>query len=495
MVRGLFAFYNLMNIKEKSGIERAVVTNILTKKNLSESVKQQIYTLIAQQDVYLDNHIKAAPKDGNWLQRFETFVNSSENKNLLNLRTDIINKALLNEFEVDADTWFTDASQRIVKLKTLEDQSLNEMHDMENDINASALYQIFLSAGLLVLVSFLAYLVFGTIQLMGQQARAISLQVNKIKNEQDLTLQIPILSQDSLGQSAKLFNNLLASFRGDYINISTLANKAMAATNDSMVITTQSEENIKKQYGATTSTSAAAEELSVSINDVSKQIADSAKLVTATSLHCKNGHVTVEKALQSIQGVADRVESLSDVILALNTGVGNISNVLIVIQSVAEQTNLLALNAAIEAARAGEQGRGFAVVADEVRALAKRVHSSTVEIASIIESLQVDSKLAMSGIEEGKEKSTEAVTLSRAIGDVLSKIVSDMKNVEINSNAISTSAAQQTEVIQDVSASVADIDKMSRQNMTGAREIAKSTEQLADVSTQLIELIRLYKIS
>jgi methyl-accepting chemotaxis protein len=495
MVRSLLAFYNLMNIKEKSGIERAVVTNILSTKSWTEASKKQLYTLIAEQNVYIDALGKTSPAKGNWQQRFELFVNSSENKQLLSLRAALIDKAIANQFELDPSIWFAAATQRILQLKDLEEQSLTEMHDIEQQINTSALTQMFLWVSILALVSLLTFLVFSTVQLMGQQARVIRLQVNKVIKEQDLTLQIPILSQDSLGGAAMLFNELLVAFRADYDNIAALANKAMAATNDSMVVALQSEQNIKTQFGATTSASAAVEELSVSISDVSKQISNSAKLVAATSLDCKNGHVIVDNVLQSIQGVADEVVSLGNVIDALNTGVGNISKVLIVIQSVADQTNLLALNAAIEAARAGEQGRGFAVVADEVRALAKRVHTSTVEIASIIDSLQMDSKLAVSGIEKGKDKSTAAVTLSQTIGEVLSKIVVDMKNVELNSNAISTNASQQSEVIQEVSLSVANIDEMSRQNMTGAREIAKSTEQLVKVNTQLIKLIRLYKTS
>lgn len=494
VVQGLIASYSLMQVKEKSGIERAVLTNILAGKNFSEQNKKRVYTLIAQQDAYQDAFHKTMPTDGDWAARYASFENSVENQNIVDLRKQVLGDALNNEFSIKPETWFKAATERIGQLKTLESNSIQDMHHTIIGIYSGSIISVSLGAVLLVVVLILAYLVSITIRTMSQQSKAIGDTITDIIKGNNLTLQIPVLSQDHLGRSALRFNELIESIRVDFVKIANTAYEAVSSTHDTVVSVVDSDTNIEKQQLATSSASAAIEEISVSMTDIGKQIEESATSVASVVKDCDAGRETVSNALSSIQGVASEVESLNKIIGAVNEGVVDISTVLEVIQSVAEQTNLLALNAAIEAARAGEQGRGFAVVADEVRALAKRVQSSTEEIARIISSLQTDSTQAMSGISDSRDKSNEAVKLSSEIDHTFSQILQSMKNIEQMSTVISVGTVEQISVVQEVSSNVNHIEVMSNKNMQGAQDIGQSASKLADVTMTLLEVINLYKI-
>ncbi len=494
LVQGLIASYNLMQVKEKSGIERAVLTNVLAGENFSEQNKRQVYTLIAEQDAYQDAFNKSMPINGGWPARFNTFENSTENQNILSLRKQVLSEALNNVFSIEPEEWFDAATGRIGGLKKLESSGIKQMHNDINGIYSSAIGLISFALVFLSAVLILTYLVFITIMTMGKQAEAIRNTINDIMREHNLTLRIEVLSQDHLGKSAAAFNELLESIRSDFVIIAQTAYEAVSSTHDTIVSVVDSDSNIEKQQIATSSASAAVEEISVGVADIGRQIQDSANSVSSVVRECDEGIITVNQALASIKSVASEVDNLNGVISALNEGVVNISSVLVVIQSVADQTNLLALNAAIEAARAGEQGRGFAVVADEVRALAKRVHSSTEEIATIIAALQTDSKQAMKGITEGQEKSQQAVKLSSGIDQAFGQILQSIQNIEHMSTSISEGTQQQSAVAQEVSLNVNEIETMSNKNMQGAQEIGKSASKLSDVTMTLLDVINVYKI-
>jgi methyl-accepting chemotaxis protein len=207
-----------------------------------------------------------------------------------------------------------------------------------------------------------------------------------------------------------------------------------------------------------------------------------------------NGEQAVKTSMQGISKTATEVARVGETITELNSRVNDILGMVDVIKSVADQTNLLALNAAIEAARAGEQGRGFAVVADEVRTLAKRTQQSTQEISDVVDVLKSSSQKAFLSIEIGNQQAEAAVTNAQQISVVLAKIVENIQSVDDVTRVIASSTQEQSTVIQSINSNVASIDDQARENVVGAEELSASSLQLSQIAYDMEERIQTYKV-
>jgi methyl-accepting chemotaxis protein len=207
-----------------------------------------------------------------------------------------------------------------------------------------------------------------------------------------------------------------------------------------------------------------------------------------------NGEEAVKISMQGISQTAVEVARVGTTITELNSRVNDILGMVDVIKSVADQTNLLALNAAIEAARAGEQGRGFAVVADEVRTLAKRTQQSTQEISDVVDVLKNSSQKAFASIESGNQQAKEAVTNAQQISAVLAKIVKSIKSVDDVTGVIASSTREQSLVIQSINNNVAIIDGQARETVVGAEQLSASSLQLSQITLEMKARIQAYKV-
>lgn len=487
--RKFLTLYNVAYAKEQAGIERAVLNNVFAREAFTPELFTRYIELITKQDAYIKSAFVVASKD--YRQVLDEFVKSSESREVQRFRDIAQNSE--NGFNVEAIDWFSAATKRIDKLKNTEQTLLDETIVYANNKVSSALFVIIFESIILILMLAVAYAVFSTIRLRSTQSREIERLMKKVDAEKDLTDSVKIITDDELGRIAKLINITFENIRSDFINFQENAHQIGEATEQAASATDQSKTNLIQLQLDISSIASATEEMSVSINSVMENMLIASDGAEAAAKETINGEEAVKTSMQGITQTAKEVARVGETITELNSRVNDILGMVDVIKAVADQTNLLALNAAIEAARAGEQGRGFAVVADEVRTLAKRTQQSTQEISNVVDVLKSSSQTAFASIESGNQQAKEAVANAQQISTVLAKIVQSIKSVDEVTGVVATSTREQSSVIQSINSNVSSIDTQARENVVGAEQLSASSLQLSQVAHDMEDRIRAYK--
>ncbi|HXI10565.1 MAG TPA: HAMP domain-containing methyl-accepting chemotaxis protein, partial [Thermodesulfobacteriota bacterium] len=257
----------------------------------------------------------------------------------------------------------------------------------------------------------------------------------------------------------------------------------------------QISEGADRQSSQTSQVATAMEEMNATVIEVAKssqQASDSAR--TAQDIASKGGDV-VTQAISAMKEVAESTSVTADTIKRLGRSSEEIGTIVSVINDIADQTNLLALNAAIEAARAGEQGRGFAVVADEVRKLAERTTKATKEISGMIKTIQNETGKAVDAMDAGTDKVENGVKLANQAGDALKQIVTGVENVTDMISHIATSAEEQSSTTDEITRNMDSIAEVAKSNVAAIAEVSNATNELAHLATELKELVANFRIS
>ncbi|WP_241148840.1 methyl-accepting chemotaxis protein [Photobacterium sanguinicancri] len=251
---------------------------------------------------------------------------------------------------------------------------------------------------------------------------------------------------------------------------------------------------VTEQQNESAQVATAVHEMSATSDSVSSHANEAAEATRVANNESEAAKETLGFTVSSIHQLANEIESSSAVVSNLERDVGNIASILDVIRGIADQTNLLALNAAIEAARAGEQGRGFAVVADEVRSLASKTQSSTGEIQVMIERLQQGANEAVSAMELSRESGTRTVDQANSANESLNAIGQSIEVINEMNLQIATAATQQSQVSEDVNQNIQAIADKSQAMLDKVQSTEQSFEQLANECEQLDRLIHQFKV-
>ena len=314
------------------------------------------------------------------------------------------------------------------------------------------------------------------------------------QGEGDLTRRIEVTSRDEIGELATWFNTFVAKIQVTVREVMSSAREVASAATQIAASSEEMTQGMHEQTSQTTQVSSAVEEMSASIVEVARKSADAAGHANDAGRKATEGGEVVNQSVQGIHEIADMVNQSAIAISELGKRSEQIGDVINVINDIADQTNLLALNAAIEAARAGEHGRGFAVVADEVRKLADRTTKATEEIATSIKLMQNETRGAVERMETGTSKVDEGVTLGQSAGESLQTIVAGARTVADMIQSIAAAAEQQSAAAEEISRSVESIAAVTQQSTQGAEQAAAAASQLSLKSEQLQRLVGQFKV-
>ncbi len=324
---------------------------------------------------------------------------------------------------------------------------------------------------------------------MGETARGLEVIASG-----DLTYKVTVDGRDEIGKQQQSMQTMCKKLLEMISQINTTTGQLSTAAEEVSVITTQTSANIQQQQSETEQIATAMSEMSATVREVAENVGNTSTAANYANAATEEGGKVMEGAVQGIQQLAEQIDNTADVIAHVEQDSENINTVLDVIKGIAEQTNLLALNAAIEAARAGEQGRGFAVVADEVRTLAGRTQESTAEINQIIEKLQSGSRNAVQAMSQSREQARTVVDQATLAGSSLTTIAKSVSQIDEMSTQIATAAEEQHTVAEDMNRNIVQISDMATQNASGAVQTSQAGQDLARMASELRGLVEQFQV-
>jgi methyl-accepting chemotaxis protein len=373
----------------------------------------------------------------------------------------------------------------VIKITTSVDQV---DHNIRKSLIGSLLMISLLTV---VIIAFISYLV-----------RKISMPIQQVANnlqnisdgDGNLDVSLNVQGHDEIAQLSKGFNKFVGKTRGIVQNVAGVTVDLSDMAEHLSINTNKTNKNIDEQRSSIQEIATSIEELATSIDEVSHSAQQGAEIANQVDEQSKSGKSEMDRTVKLMNQLSERVEGGSHVIQDLHKEMENIGKILSVIEEITDQTNILAVNASIEASRAGDQGRGFAVVASEVRKLADRTNESTTEITAIIKNLRLRSDDALQVMKEGRESATTSMKQANETSELLNTIATSVSKISELSQYISNAVIEERKAAELMSLSVSNLNRFADGTATESDSTAASSVELAHLSEQLKSLVRQFKV-
>jgi len=396
------------------------------------------------------------------------------------VRTDRLNPAALQTQAA------IDHLQASITKTTAESTALAQQEGERASNLGIILLLISIASGITIAVA-LSRMIVNAVRRVSQRAEAVA--ANDLTGED-----LPVTSSDELGQLARSVNSMTASLRGIVAELSTAASEVSAASMEIAASSEQISAGLQQQESQVTQIGSAAEEMSGAASDIARKASEANAEASAAGSAAQTGAQTVGSTVTGMRKIAESVRAAGTSATELGKRGEEIGRIIQVITDIADQTNLLALNAAIEAARAGEHGRGFAVVADEVRKLAERTVKATDEVSESINAIQSETTTTVQQMKSGTAEVEEGVVLAQGAGESLGAIVTRTKAVGSTILSILAAAEEQSAATSQVAKSIVEITSTARQAAAGAGQAAAATTQLSAKAESLQQIVQRFRV-
>lgn len=490
---------DLPELIELMGQTRALASGVAAKGSINPQTLTKLLILIANIETYahkVDEGLEVAFAENPEVGR-HLFASYENYHKALQATLDLVRQQLIESetISVDSNTVFDTVTQAVTQSYQLYSGLIEELDLMFQTRSAAS--EQFLNitlAGLLGVLLVVIVLLLGLTQSVSRNIVAIN-TATKLVAQNDLSARVNIASNDEMQEIAEHFNAmietssaLLKAIIHTSADLHTSAQKVYTVAN-------QSAAHLERQQQETTSVATAVNEMSATIQDVANTTNTAAHAASNANEQAKNGKSVVAGATVSISQLANDIEDAANVIQGLEKSSESIGSLIDVIKSIAEQTNLLALNAAIEAARAGEHGRGFAVVADEVRNLASRTQESTAVIENMIVKLQSGSRKAVAVMQQSRTQAQIGVEKSRETMQSLEAISQSVETIDAMNLQIASAAEEQTAVTEEINRNIVHISSLSEHTSSCAKQTTIEAGQLNQLAENLLKLTKQFKLS